>query len=183
MDSMDNGHQEIDKPKMLSKCIHSNNIMSIIWMLLLMELVSGIAIPTGKTSPGSSVNTHYGRVQGFVVLLSSPLPPVEIFLGIPYATPPSGVNRFSPTRNPAPWSGVRMADTYGPSCPQHFPQVANETEALKMMSKTRRDYLLSIEPLLRNQSEDCLHLNIYAPFQGKNFSHHPYIWRMYLFNS
>ena len=161
---------------MLNKGIRVNNtqIMPIIWMMMTMMMlmgsdpVNGLAIPTGKTSPGSSINTHYGRVQGFVLLLSTPLPPVEVFLGIPYATPPSGVNRFSPTRNPAPWTGVRMADHYGPSCPQHFPQVANESEALKVMSKTRRDYLLQIEPLLRNQSEDCLHLNIYAPFQGRN---------------
>ena len=133
-------------------------------------LTAPSTIPSTKTSPGSSINTHYGRVQGFVLSLSAPLAPVEVFLGIPYATPPSGINRFSPTRNPAPWPGVRMADLYGPSCPQHFPQVANETEALKTMSKARREYLLQIEPLLRNQSEDCLHLNIYAPFQGEKKS-------------
>lgn len=62
-----------------------------------------------------------------------------------------------------------MADRHGPACPQRFPtNLANETESLKLMSRARRDYLLHVEQsLAKNQSEDCLHLNIYAPFQGK----------------
>ena len=62
-----------------------------------------------------------------------------------------------------------MADKHGPACPQRFPtDLANETEALTSMSKVRRDYLLHVQQTLaKNQSEDCLHLNIYAPLQGK----------------
>lgn len=138
--------------------------------LVLQFAVSGLlAISVGKTSPGPSVKTRYGLVQGLIVSMPSPLGPIEVFLGIPYATPPVGINRFSPTRNPQSWPGTRMTDRHGPACPQRFPtNLSNETESLKFMSKARRDYLFHIEQsLAKNQSEDCLHLNIYAPFQGK----------------
>ncbi|XP_045026300.1 neuroligin-4, X-linked [Daphnia magna] len=138
--------------------------------LVLQFAVSGLlAISVGKTSPGPSVKTRYGLVQGLIVSMPSPLGPIEVFLGIPYATPPVGINRFSPTRNPQSWPGTRMTDRHGPACPQRFPtNLSNETESLKFMSKARRDYLFHIEQsLAKNQSEDCLHLNIYAPFQGR----------------
>jgi neuroligin len=35
------------------------------------------------------------------------------------------------------------------------------------MPKGRVEYLKRLLPYLRNQSEDCLYLNIYAPAQGK----------------
>jgi len=124
----------------------------------------------GKTVTAASrtVMTRSGRLQGFVLSLPNPLSPVEVFLGIPYASPPVGVNRFSPTRNPVPWPETRMADRHPPSCPQNFPNLANETESLHTMSRQRRDYLLRIQNHLHNQSEDCLHLNIYAPAQGNS---------------
>lgn len=35
------------------------------------------------------------------------------------------------------------------------------------MPKGRLEYLRRLFPYLKNQSEDCLYLNIYAPIQGK----------------
>jgi neuroligin len=150
-------------------------------ILLQLAFLGDMAISVGKTSPGPSVKTRYGLVQGLIVSMPSPLSPIEVFLGIPYATPPVGINRFSPTRNPQSWPGTRMTDRHGPACPQRFPtNLANETESLKLMSRARRDYLLHIEQsLARNQSEDCLHLNIYAPFQGKLFV--PICSRLYIY--
>nr|CAI5855745.1 unnamed protein product [Callosobruchus analis] len=65
------------------------------------------------------------------------------------------------------WQGVKVADKFGPVCPQRLPDIANETAALKRMSKGRLEYLKRLLPQLMNQSEDCLYLNIYAPIQGK----------------
>ncbi|XP_063224894.1 neuroligin-4, X-linked-like [Bacillus rossius redtenbacheri] len=118
------------------------------------------------------VHTRYGRLQGFALepgrasQHQQHLRAVDAYLGIPYATPPVRSNRFSPTRTPAPWEGVRAADRPGPACPQRLPDVANETAALERMPRGRLEHLRRLLPLLRNQSEDCLYLNIYAPAQA-----------------
>lgn len=72
--------------------------------------------------------------------------------------------RFSPTRPPVHWSGIRSALVHAPSCPQAFPNIANTTAALRRMPRRRLEYLRNVRHSLENQSEDCLHLNIYAPF-------------------
>ncbi|CAG9769175.1 unnamed protein product [Ceutorhynchus assimilis] len=90
-----------------------------------------------------------------------------VFLGVPYATPPVQSNRFSPTRTPSPWDGVRVSDKMGPVCPQRLPNISNETAALERMPKGRLEYLKRLLPLLKNQSEDCLYLNIFSPAQAK----------------
>lgn len=75
--------------------------------------------------------------------------------------------RFSPTRAPAPWEGIRISDTYSPVCPQRLPNIQNETAALEKMPKGRLEYLKRLLPYLKNQSEDCLYLNIFSPVNGK----------------
>lgn len=114
------------------------------------------------------MRTKYGDVSGVIVTFDSRhLEPVEVFRGIPYASPPTGNLRFMPPVTGALWSGVKVADHFGPVCPQKLPDISNETLALKRMPKGRVEYLKRLLPYLQNQSEDCLYLNIYAPAQGK----------------
>lgn len=117
------------------------------------------------------VQTRNGRLQGLILPMDQHryLKPIEVFLGVPYATPPVQSNRFSPTRTPSPWDGIRISDKPGPVCPQKLPDISNETAALQKMPKGRLEYLKRLLPYLKNQSEDCLYLNIYAPTQGKSF--------------
>ncbi|MDQ0355068.1 para-nitrobenzyl esterase [Rhodoplanes tepidamans] len=63
---------------------------------------------------------------------------IGVFLGIPYAAPPTGELRWAPPREPAGWTGIRDATAYGPACPQ--------TGLLEATA-----------------SEDCLTLNVWAP--------------------
>lgn len=50
---------------------------------------------------------------------------------------------------------------------QSFPDISNRTAALLSMPKGRYQHLKRLQPLLANQSEDCLTLNIYVPGSGK----------------
>ncbi|XP_055375112.1 neuroligin-4, Y-linked isoform X2 [Condylostylus longicornis] len=110
------------------------------------------------------VHTKYGAVSGVIVQLEGRhLDPVEAYKGIPYASPPIRKLRFMPPVTGAIWSGVKKADRFGPVCPQRLPDIANETAALARMPRGRLEYLKRLMPYLRNQSEDCLYLNIYAP--------------------
>ncbi|XP_049822578.1 neuroligin-4, Y-linked [Aethina tumida] len=113
-----------------------------------------------------TVRTKYGDVSGLIVTLDKRLQPVEVFRGIPYASPPLGSLRFMPPVTGALWSGVKIADKFSPVCPQRLPDIGNETAALKKMPRGRLEYLKRLLPYLKDQSEDCLYLNIYAPAQA-----------------
>ncbi|KAJ8683515.1 hypothetical protein QAD02_019307 [Eretmocerus hayati] len=108
------------------------------------------------------VRTKYGELSGVIVSLGSRnLESVEVFRGVPYASPPTGNLRFMPPVSSAQWHGVRVADKFSPVCPQKLPNLTDK------MPKGRLDYLRRLLPYLKNQSEDCLYLNIYAPVQGE----------------
>ena len=93
---------------------------------------------------------------------------VEVFRGIPFAAPPIQSLRFMPPVTATKWRNVKQAVEFGPVCPQQPPQIRNESAALQNMGKGRLRALKQIVPQLKNQSEDCLYLNVYAPLSGKN---------------
>lgn len=147
-------------------------------MALLLVLALAAAAASGGEPPpppphslpltSRTVRTKYGDVSGVIVSLDSRhLEPVEVFRGIPYASPPVGSLRFMPPVTGALWSGVKMADKFGPVCPQRLPDISNETAALKRIPRGRLEHLRRLLPYLSEQSEDCLYLNIYAPVQGR----------------
>ncbi|MCP3728821.1 carboxylesterase family protein [Sphingomonas sp. MG17] len=75
---------------------------------------------------------------------------VRRFLGIPYAAPPVGTNRFAVPQPVQPWPGVRDATVPGPSAPQRTPTLP----------------ALDIVPLVGDggtRGDDHLTLNIWAP--------------------
>ncbi|ODM90100.1 Neuroligin 4-like [Orchesella cincta] len=115
------------------------------------------------------VVTKLGTVQGFIVRPPNGYEGVEVFLNMPYASPPEGSLRFMPPVSGSPWQGTRRSETPSPVCPQVLPNIRNESEALKVMPRGRLIYLRRLLPHLRNQSEDCLYLNVYVPAGGKPF--------------
>jgi len=128
-------------------------------------VLRGVIIPLSRDSATSTPGTSSQRPSSASVSSSS-LSPVEAFFGVPYASPPINTLRFMPPVPPSHWRGVRLANRYGPVCPQKLPDIGNATEALKIMSSARIDYLKRVLPFMRNQSEDCLYLNIYVPFHS-----------------
>ena len=90
-----------------------------------------------------------------------------MFRGIPFAAAPVGSLRFMPPVTVTPWRDVKPANEYGPVCPQQLPQIRNESAALTVMGQGRLKSLQQTLPKLKNQSEDCLYLNVYASIGGK----------------
>ncbi|KAL1457991.1 hypothetical protein WDU94_008168 [Cyamophila willieti] len=72
-----------------------------------------------------------------------------------------------PPVTPSTWRTPRSADTYSAVCPQKLPDIGNRTEALLKLPRGRLVFLEKLLPLLSNQSEDCLYLNLYVPRPGK----------------
>jgi para-nitrobenzyl esterase len=68
---------------------------------------------------------------------------LNVFRGIPYAAPPIGEFRWREPQPLARWAGVRRAADFGPRCMQ----LPSNREAFRS----------------GQMSEDCLHLNIWAP--------------------
>lgn len=117
----------------------------------------------GENRSPRVVTTKYGKLRGAIRSLpGKDLRSVEVFLGVPYATPPTGSNRFSPTRTPDPWKDERLADQYGPVCPQHLPELWGPREEAAM-PRPRLLHLRRLANYLTHQAEDCLYLNIYVP--------------------
>lgn len=148
------------------RCGSKNKLLICIIFLLLFLFIN--VIIAGPRYSSRIVEIESGAIRGIILELNSRhLEPVEVFRGVPYAAPPIGQLRFHPPQPPLRWPGTRLADTFGAVCPQKYPDLTNRTAALMQMPKGRYHYLKKYVPLLVNQSEDCLFLNIYVPGSGK----------------
>uniref|UniRef100_UPI001F57B7C2 carboxylesterase/lipase family protein n=1 Tax=Komagataeibacter xylinus TaxID=28448 RepID=UPI001F57B7C2 len=111
----------------------------------------GFMIGSGLTMLGWSaaearsavIQTKDGALEG----VSTAVPGVTAWLGIPYAAPPVGLLRWRPPQPVRAWKGVRRADHFGhsPYAPSSF---SSDTDS-------------AFTPA--DMSEDCLTLNVWAP--------------------
>jgi acetylcholinesterase len=107
------------------------------------------------TASSLSIQTTSGLING---LVDSTVPGVAQFLGIPFAEPPIGARRWLPAL-PRINSEERIeAHTIGLSCPQYSAAGAS-VYSLDVPEFT-------IVP--NRTSEDCLTLNVWAPYSGGN---------------
>lgn len=105
-------------------------------------LFSCIYSPCAGDNTLDVVPTKAGRVQG--VLLPTTTGTVHGFLGVPYAEPPVGPNRFRYPLPKKPWAGIYNATT--------LPKVCLQNDA-------RNKALIAKQGI----SEDCLFLNVFVP--------------------
>jgi len=144
-------------------------VLILVCLLTQPELMSS-SMPPGRQWSTRVVNTKFGAARGLLFQPKGGYEGVEVFLGLPYASPPVGSLRFMPPVSGSPWSGTKMNEEPVPVCPQVLPSIENETEALRTMPKGRLAQLKRLLPMLRNQSEDCLYLNVFVPLTGENTS-------------
>jgi para-nitrobenzyl esterase len=100
--------------------------------------------PASRAEPpllAPKVSVATGKLEGERMQLGSTA--LDVFRGIPYAAPPTGEFRWREPQPLARWAGVRRAAEFGPRC---------------MQLPSNRDAFRS-----EQMSEDCLHLNIWAP--------------------
>jgi para-nitrobenzyl esterase len=98
-------------------------------------LIALVQLP--RVAVGQTVPTASGAVSGVREA------GLNVYKGIPFASPPVGEMRWRPPSPTAPWAGTRKADAFAPSCMQEGVSMPGE-----------------IPPTV---SEDCLYLNIWAP--------------------
>lgn len=106
-----------------------------------------------------NVETTSGTLKGFI---NQTTPNVAQFLGIPYAEPPVGDRRWLPAERKSKANGTIDVTRFGPACPQFDTDVDVAPNIFTVdvpgFAPSPYDY----------QSEDCLSLSIWAPWQEKN---------------
>src|ERR1035437_9356396 len=107
---------------------------------------AGIGATTLVATDATTADTTAGKVRGFS------RNGIHTFKGIPYAGTTGGAARFLPPTRPQPWTGIRSAMWYGPTCPQG-PRTGwlNDENAFLFQWDDGQP------------GEDCLRVNIWTP--------------------
>src|SRR5262245_779962 len=95
--------------------------------------------PMVKTPQGTLLGTTAGQAKD-----------VHVFKGVPYALPPTGVRRWRHAEPAPAWSGLRLANAYGPDAMQPAMPEGN-----------------FFHHPIGVSSEDCLYVNVWTPHTGE----------------
>lgn len=106
----------------------------------ILNMVSWAGIP-------EPVKLDSGQISG----ATGQSPEVQVFKGIPFASPPVGDLRWKPPQPVAHWDGVRKADQFGPMC-------------------------LQAARGAQTASEDCLYANVWTTAQKANEKRPVIVW-------
>jgi para-nitrobenzyl esterase len=132
------GRQEIVPASLGRKLVRGGVAMNISYRTL---IALAALVLVALAAPALADDPAIVRVQGGLVRGSGD--DIRVFKGIPYAAPPVGRLRWRPPQPAPSWSGVRDAAAYGPACMQPGDE-------------------------LKEMSEDCLTVNVWAPRPAKN---------------
>lgn len=108
--------------------------------ILCAPVLAVLGMSAGQGTPaGDQVKTTTGVIEG-----TKTSGGITVFRGIPFASPPVGELRWQAPQPVKPWTGVRKAVQFGPSCMQ-------------------RAVFGDMEFRANGTSEDCLYLNVWTP--------------------
>uniref|UniRef100_A0AC35TNQ4 COesterase domain-containing protein n=1 Tax=Rhabditophanes sp. KR3021 TaxID=114890 RepID=A0AC35TNQ4_9BILA len=129
-------------------------------LLILLAFVSKISHGQ-KLEKSRSVWVEQGLIRGQIYKFAGKQ--IQIFRGIPYAEPPVGKLRFKKPIRKGRWDREYSAIEYGAPCIQFMDFHKSDKFASENMKK---------------ESEDCLYLNIFSPFNNDDESelHNIVVW-------
>jgi carboxylesterase type B len=113
--------------------------------LAIFVAAASLALSMSDPKDIKPVKTASGLVSG----VQGRNPAIAVFKGIPFAAPPIGPLRWHAPTPPAPWQGVRKADTFSPNCIQ---TIVTEKKPWTYEFMAHGEV-----------SEDCLYLNVWTP--------------------
>jgi para-nitrobenzyl esterase len=115
------------------------------WLGAIGVLAAGVlAASAGAAETAPKAKVQAGELSG------KRLGAVDTFLGVPFAAPPVGANRWRAPQPAPTWIGVRAADRFGASCWQAITPDG--------FGPWTHEYVVQGEV-----SEDCLYLNVWTP--------------------
>ena len=135
--------------------------------LFLILLLLSCVTSRSQVNSGPLIDIDSGRLEGARFGSSSN---EVMFLGIPYAAPPTGELRWKPPESAHSWKGVFKADKFAPTCPQAADDLRWETEEVKDYSETL--------PYYQNfrTDEDCLYLNVWTTSVSGKYKEPVMVW-------
>ena len=110
--------------------------------------LSGSATPVAQGGRAGLAQQPVRTGQGLVAGVGGRNATIAVFKGIPFAAPPVGSMRWRAPQPAAPWSGVRHADAFSPSCIQ---TIVTEKKPWTYEFMAHGEV-----------SEDCLYLNVWT---------------------
>lgn len=122
------------------------------------------SISQAAASPIDVVSVTGGKVQG----VTTDIPRVQVFKGIPFAGPTGGNDRFRPPQPVFPWNGVKRADTWGDAVLQDM--------QLNPVGTFWGDEFYYNPAFMPHASENGLNLNVFTPAKDAADKLPVYVW-------
>jgi para-nitrobenzyl esterase len=97
------------------------------------------------------VTTTTGKVEGFEK------DGLKVFLGIPFAAPPTGEQRWLPPQPVEPWVGIKETKSFVATAPQNIVPPGPDSP---FQPSPKLDLSLGVQPAI---DEYCLQLNVLLP--------------------
>ena len=142
--------------------------------IILVAALAGAAITNASAMIPEQVRVDTGLLAGIV---STGQPSVRVFMGIPFAAPPLGENRWRAPQPAAKWDGVRKADAMGAPCIAGAPAQGRGGGGQGRGGAAPAAAPVQAAPAREPaRSEDCLYANVWTSANNANDRRPVMVW-------